>query len=229
MRNTLTFLMVLVSSLALGQSVPATQVGASTDTGLNPHTPYSLGVGNVNLTNGNLNLEIPLINLPGRAGNSYTISLEYDSKIWMPTYIISGDGSTIVYTWRADKRNPQVGELGWRLNQPWLTQGGWETDENGYQTGVFPGVVTLPDGSKHSIGENRFCCGQSLDSEDGSNLRLTTSGSDWIIRTKSGDAMYFPQTGGYTRWIYQDRRPQREHFSFRCARYTRKRFLDGYV
>src|SRR5512146_844715 len=62
----------------------AQEIKPSNDTGLRPLTPYFTGDGNVNLTNGNLNVVIPLITLPGRNGLDYTFGLVYDSKIWSP-------------------------------------------------------------------------------------------------------------------------------------------------
>src|ERR1700737_113536 len=104
---------LLLSTPALfGQSAPPTQISASNDTGISPHTSYSTTVGNVNLTNGNLTLDIPLINLPGRAGNALNLTLQYDSKIWVPHYVISGEGSQIVYTWQTETRTSQTGEMG---------------------------------------------------------------------------------------------------------------------
>lgn len=84
MKKALLALILLTTALAHGQSAPATQVGATNDTGLSPHVPYSLGLGDVNLTNGNLSLEIPLFNIPSRNGNSFNLALQYESKNWVP-------------------------------------------------------------------------------------------------------------------------------------------------
>src|SRR4051812_16541306 len=88
---------------AVAQSAPATQINSNNDTGLRPHTPYSTGAGNVNLTNGNLTLEIPLIGLPGRAGNALNMSLQYDSKNWVPHYTVNGS-TDIFYQWQTETR-----------------------------------------------------------------------------------------------------------------------------
>jgi RHS repeat-associated protein len=171
----------------MGQSAPPTQLSASNDTGLSPHTAYSIGAGNINLSNGNLNLEIPLINLPGRAGNTLNISAQYDSKNWVPHYVITTDGSEIVYTWQIEQRDTQLGSLGWRFNIDEIIQGGWETDENGNHSGDKPNIVVLKDGSKHSVGENRYGAGQSLDSEDASSIFQDTGQGPLAYRTKNGD------------------------------------------
>jgi RHS repeat-associated protein len=174
----------------LAQSAPATQINSNNDTGLRPHTPYSTGAGNVNLTNGNLSLEIPLISLPGRAGNTYNLSLQYDSKNWVPHYTINGP-IDITYQWQIEKRDVQTGDLGWHLSTPTVTVGSWRTDENGNHIGDNPDVVTLPDGSKHAIGDKIYS-NRSLDSEDGSFLAIDNYASDFTVRTRSGVAYHFP-------------------------------------
>ena len=192
------FSFLFLVAVALGQSAPPTQISASNDTGLSLYTAYSTGLGDVNLTNGNMTLEIPLIKLPGRAGNAMDVALQYDSKNWVPHYVISGDGSTIVYTWQIEKRDIQAGDMGWRFNVEEMIPGGWATDGNGNQTGYLPNIVMLKDGSKHSIGEIRFCCGTSLDAEDASALGVDTGSSDFLVRPKHGGALDFPALGGYS-------------------------------
>ncbi len=80
--------LAVATTIMVGQSAPATTVSATNDTGTRPYTPYSTGAGNINLANGNLTLEIPLLHLPGRAGNVFNLSLQYDSKNWVPHYTV---------------------------------------------------------------------------------------------------------------------------------------------
>jgi hypothetical protein len=40
-------------------------------------------LGTINLTNGNLHLEIPLGSFPQRGGDGFTAKLAYDSRIWI--------------------------------------------------------------------------------------------------------------------------------------------------
>jgi RHS repeat-associated protein len=187
---------VMVSILAVAQAVPPTNISASNDTGMKPQTPYSVGVGNVNLTNGNLTLEIPLINLPGRAGNALSVALQYDSKVWVPHYTIVGPYD-MKYDWQIEKRDPQVGAMGWRINSTFMSQGGWKTDQFGNFAGNLPDVITMKDGGKHGIGETFVGAGIGLDSTDGSFLSIDPDYSIYLVRTKSGEAIDFT-SGGYT-------------------------------
>src|SRR5690242_12466806 len=40
-------------------------------------------LGSINLTNGNLHLEVPLGSFPQRGGDGFTAKLAYDSRIWI--------------------------------------------------------------------------------------------------------------------------------------------------
>src|SRR2546428_537689 len=122
-RNTLLFGIVLVSILAcptvcFAQSTP-NQINPGNATGLQPYNAYGGVRENINLATGNANLQIPLLNLPGRKGQDLSLGLEYDSKIWQlhdendPFY-------GLLYLWDNELRNPAVGGMGWRLNIPTL-------------------------------------------------------------------------------------------------------------
>lgn len=78
------FLVALLSTavLAVGQTT-SKQLGASNDTGIQPYGIYSGAHENINLANGNLSIQIPLVSLPGRAGHGFTLTLQYDSKNWV--------------------------------------------------------------------------------------------------------------------------------------------------
>lgn len=183
----------------------ATEIKPSNDTGLKPLTPYSTGGGNVNLTNGNLNLEIPLVGLPGRAGMNYTLSLTYDSKIWTPraTYASPVD---ITYTWSDSSLNGGSGD--WRLNIPSITPGTWLTDANGNHSGNSDYIVTLMSGAKHALGRTGYfnLANWSRDAEDGSGLNIDLSNSsDTVVRDKAGIAYHFGNgTGDVTNIKVQD-------------------------
>jgi len=161
-------------------------VAASTDAGDGEqigffHSEYSTDGGNVNLMNGNLNLEIPLATLPGRNGHNFVLSVQYDSKNWTPSATFPS-GSDIIYIWKPEMRKPQVGDVGWRLNLPSITQGPMVYDQSGGFAGYGDFIVTMPDGGKHNIDS----MGYIMDSEDGSTLRmhnsnpLSSSGDLWL-------------------------------------------------
>ncbi|HKY29698.1 MAG TPA: PA14 domain-containing protein, partial [Pyrinomonadaceae bacterium] len=76
---------LLLIILALFQSTAAAQTAARPDRGVMPYGSYSVAdIENINLTNGNLHLSIPLASLPPIAGGklSWTISAVYNSKLW---------------------------------------------------------------------------------------------------------------------------------------------------
>src|SRR6266436_6520112 len=138
-------LFVLSSGLAtpalFAQTAPATQITPSDDTGTKPFGTYFTGAGDVNLSNGNLSLSLPLVSLPGRNGHNFVLAIQYDSKIWTPSSAISNTGTDITYTWKAEQRLPPVGDIGWRLNWPMLHDGGWAYDQAGNHVGSEDYIV----------------------------------------------------------------------------------------
>lgn len=63
----------------------AQSAAARPDRGVMPNGSYSVSdIENINLQNGNVNLEIPLASLPPIAGSklSWTIKANYNSKVW---------------------------------------------------------------------------------------------------------------------------------------------------
>src|SRR2546426_12756358 len=100
-------------ALVSAQTAP-TQIDANNATGVQAYNLYSGTRENINLATGNLNLTIPLVSLPGRAGNTLDVALEYDSKIWQFRPYIDGNGD-LQEGWGIDGRSASVGQLGWRL------------------------------------------------------------------------------------------------------------------
>ena len=173
---------------ANAQSAPATQITPSNDTGLKPFAVYSSDAGNVNLANGNLSLQIPLLSLPGRNGLNLVLAAQYDSKIWTPSATYSS-GTDITYTWKAEQKDIPLGDLGWQLNWPSIHQGPWIYDQLGNHVGSGDYIVTLPDGGKHNLG----ALSPLLDSEDASSLRINSSNpNDILVYEKNGTVIHFP-------------------------------------
>jgi hypothetical protein len=74
------FLSALTASLA---QVP--------QTGLYEFGPYdSPGVDTINRGNLNVHLTIPIFSRPGRAGASFSFTLNYDSLVWTPSTVSGG-------------------------------------------------------------------------------------------------------------------------------------------
>jgi hypothetical protein len=138
----------------MAQSAP-TKIDANNAGGVQPYNTYGGTHENINLATGDLNLQIPLVSLPGRDGFDLNLSLVYDSKIWNLHGVRPMHSINAVYWWD-DITNPS-GEitsanldLAWRYNIPTLystlvtTGSGASTT---YCYGNF--VVVTADGGKH--------------------------------------------------------------------------------
>src|SRR6266436_2023675 len=83
-------LFVLVTCLlrsAFGQGFnPAYVYGAA------PFQTHLQGQENVNLVNGNLHFQIPLVHLPGRDGHDFIYTMSYNSQIWWANDYTDGIG-----------------------------------------------------------------------------------------------------------------------------------------
>jgi RHS repeat-associated protein len=172
----------------LAQTAPATQITPSDDTGTKPFGTYFTGAGDVNLTNGNLSLNLPLVSLPGRNGHNFVLSIQYDSKIWTPSAVFN-DSTDITYTWKAEERLPPVGDMGWRLSWPMLSDGAWAYDQAGNHVGSEDYIITMAGGAKHNLSARSTY----MDAEDGSSLTIDSSNpNDILVKEKDGSVMHFP-------------------------------------
>src|SRR3982750_219700 len=102
MKQVIAAIVFLLSSNAIvaAQANP-TQVTSSNDTGMRPYQTYAGAHENINLSNGNLSLDIPLLSLPGRNGFNLNFAVHYNSKIWTP-HATYGSGSDIIYHWQSE-------------------------------------------------------------------------------------------------------------------------------
>jgi YD repeat-containing protein len=184
-------ILLLTASFAFGQASP-TQVAPSNDTGVKPYQTYAGARENINLSNGNLSLDIPLLALPGR-GLGLNLSVQYNSKIWSP-HATWGSGSDLIYHWQYENAN--IGQLGWNLNIPTIFQGNVLTDENGNPAGLTDYIVSLPSGGKTSFAVPPYSSNFSMDSEDGTFSRIYVSGSTASVKLKDGTVINFPCLNG---------------------------------
>jgi len=145
------------------------QEAARPDRGVMPNGSYSLSdIENINVLNGNVNIRIPLASLPPIAGGklSWTVSAQYNSKIWNTTreqrnddqlswqpYMVDSPGvdggwslgSTYVFFFR--NVSDDIQRL-WYPGNSGLPQ--WELDLiNNYQW--WKVVLRMPDGSEHEF------------------------------------------------------------------------------
>lgn len=219
-------LVLVLPRVARAQSAP-NQINPGNATGIQPYNTYGGVRENINLATGNLNLQVPLLTLPGRNGHDLVLGLEYDSKMWSLHYFFDPETGFEYYEWEYEGRSPALrtpsgflgDDLGWRLNIPVL-QSSWRSyGVSGSLSCQADFIVTLGDGSKHSF-RNRANCWQTVngrlypspassitvsDSDDASYLRLDTSNeSDVVLHLKGGTQIHFFTTfplggGGYSR------------------------------
>src|SRR6266403_1821408 len=108
----LAFIAVVLTA-AVPRTSLAQQLGPQNATGIQPYDAYGGGRENINLGNGNLNLQIPLVSLPGRNGHNLPLSIHYDSKIWVPHYDYDPETGQTSYWW-------EIESGGWSYNIPLL-------------------------------------------------------------------------------------------------------------
>ncbi|MGH7771441.1 MAG: hypothetical protein ACREQA_04320, partial [Candidatus Binatia bacterium] len=194
-------LLLALTAALQAQSSP-TGVNAGNATGIQPYNSYGGVRENINLANGNLNLQIPLLTLPGRNGHDLGIGLEYDSKIWQLHSEFIMETGEWWYWWDVEYRLPAAGYVGWRLSLPSIqsSDGQFGIMNPTFCTMNF--VVTLADGSKHPFGNRNNCTDSNgsprpssnvpiSDSEDASFMRLDTSTSEAVVHLKDGTRIHF--------------------------------------
>src|SRR6266496_5061203 len=91
-------IVIVIPSLGHGQSVP-NQVTANNATGTLPYVTYGGVHENVNLSTGDVNLQVPLLSLPGRNKLDVNLGISYDSKRWVLHYAWNPDTAVYDYTW----------------------------------------------------------------------------------------------------------------------------------
>src|SRR6266853_2524213 len=91
------------TAMGMAQTVTPNIVTPETMTGIQPFTTYDGVRENIALTNGNLNLNLPLLKLPQRAGGTWEIGLEYDSKVYQ-VHIYPAGQNQLLAIWQADRR-----------------------------------------------------------------------------------------------------------------------------
>ncbi len=135
---------ILTASAALAQNKDQAR-------GIQAGSAYSISdIENVNLSNGNLMLNIPLASLPGGRGTSppFTVALRYDSKLWDTT--------------REDRADGTNNELGLNYSRELLKKGehaGWKLDTGGYVLILRNRMDTEPEkdcNGPNSLGEAAF-------------------------------------------------------------------------
>lgn len=210
--------LVLLTALSATTSAYGQTVAPLNDqTGVSPYQSYGGVRENISLASGNLNLQVPLISLPGRNGHDLTLALEYDSSFYSLTGNdqITGKSNPPLYEWQTAGGNqiPYIDGV-WRLNIPVLSASVKYIATIGaakeYCWTNF--VLVLPDGSKHvpaSLADQAGCFTYSVaggsiaypagnsttpvKTADNSYIVLDTTGSSVAIaRLKDGTIFQFP-------------------------------------
>ena len=115
----LAFVVALWLSVAINALA---QSAARPDKGVRPTGSYAISdIENISMTNGNLNLSLPLASLPPIAGGklSWTIGANYNSKMWEMYLVEEEDNSTVPAT-RYMTNHLQLSGI-----QPWVIGGGY--------------------------------------------------------------------------------------------------------
>lgn len=143
------------------------------DTGIKPNESYDRARENVNIGSGNLNIQIPLVHLPGRNGHDFTLALTYNSQNWTPVASLvtpgplpPADYDHIYIAWQYPTENDglRVGSTGWQFNIPEL-----------YATVVVtppPICGNLPCGGGNSYSQSSCVTGFYLVMGDGSKYQF---------------------------------------------------------
>jgi RHS repeat-associated protein len=159
-------LMALFGTVALGQ-----QTAARPDRGTMPGATYQVSdIESISLSNGNVNLSIPLASLPPMAGGklSWTLSAQYNSKIWN---VNRSENEVDTTNWHPfDVDMPQLSDVGgWRISGQYQVIIRNAHEDYDYLTSIPPGsipyaeymlrmsyswfkvVLQMPDGSEHEL------------------------------------------------------------------------------
>jgi hypothetical protein len=207
---------ILLPSVARGQS-PSVNVDPSDATGTSSYVTYGGVRENISLATGNLNLQIPLLTVPGRNGQNLSLALEYDSKMWTPSYYWNPNTMRNVVFWNYEWPTAHVTSSHWRLGLPILQTNIYDYGPNGAAQHQFCAedfMITMPDSSKLSFG-NRTACnltgpGSNIqpnpslninvtDTVDGTFYRLdTTDPGHMILYSKGGTQYHFLTSLTYT-------------------------------
>jgi RHS repeat-associated protein len=209
MRNICLAALVFFSfpSVVCAQGATPNVVTPSTMTGIEAFTPYDGVRENIALVNGNLNLNVPLFKLPQRAGRTWELGLNYDSKLW-EIFLQPAGQDTLSVFWLPDIRLPLIAP-NLRLSVPTL-----QATSNLVASGPCLGggtcndycvnqwIFTSADGGKHLLANKEDCQGNFPNSamnpihiaeaSDASFMRLnTTNHSDIVMYLKDGTQVHF--------------------------------------
>ncbi len=143
-----------------------------------PNQTYIRAKENVNVGGGNLNIQIPIVQLPGRDGHNLDVTLTYNSQNWSPVASFSQQNNSdeINIAWRPGSGAATLGSTGWQVNIPVLYAQGATTFTEGspgannayaYHECWTNFVLVMGDGSKYSFPNAVMDCNETTVSESG--------------------------------------------------------------
>jgi YD repeat-containing protein len=167
----------------MSQAIDVDTPSAITDQNRSGPLPYASSIGSsiesVNMSNGNLSVRIPLVNIKSR-GINYALTLMYDGNFWTPMSIPTSNGEL----WANENRLYIPGLVGWSLNQPFLEYSASEPDF------VCDSRVEPPAGSQLPTSQGFYYSNYIFTDEQGSKHSLDVDGADITCVNGGGDISF---------------------------------------
>ena len=205
----------------------AQQADPGLGAGVVPHQTYLGEKENINLGTGNVNLQIPLLHLPGRDGHDFSLGLSYSSQIWYVHTFTNPQTHQVIYQWAKNTS-------GWYWNIPTLTSDanvppysltpGPYTCNGNYRLTLWDGrVIYFPyvysncvytnssgqqspaPGKENLIGSEGVPLGSSYAcAPDFAVLTVNDSGSPFKVTLRTGETLWFPPSSGNPSYLSKD-------------------------
>ena len=78
-----------------------------------PFQTHLQGQESINLSNGNLHFQLPLVSLPGRNGHDFVYSMSYNSQVWWGRTYTDGNGGTHKFWVQNQNWNTSIPDVSW--------------------------------------------------------------------------------------------------------------------
>jgi hypothetical protein len=210
-------LLALVAWLVCPSLAAYGQLTTAEEKGLPPNATFDGStIDQVNLTNGNLHISIPILSVKQRGGTTLSWNFIYDTQSWLRHWIPNTDCTTKV----CDPPGNYIGEpnanvtSGWRLTSPfnWLvtnihnTTSTCVSEPSDFYSQWTNWEITDPQGTIHALplhlenlvtsgGTNATCVGQTVEGPalDGSGMYFNSQTG--ILSLKDGTQLPFKSLG----------------------------------
>ena len=135
-------------------SLTSAQQASRPNRGVMPNGSYSVSdIENINVLNGNVNIRIPLASLPPIAGGklSWTVSAQYNSKIWNVTRSQQNDDPM---TWQPYNIDTPGTDSGWTIGSTYVMF--FRNANDDFQRLWYPGNSGIPQWDLNLINDNQW-------------------------------------------------------------------------